>query len=176
MSQLGVLALLTFCLSSCYYSSPIPLATEGKGLEAGICGKWEMQGEKPEERYVVNLYSQEDKEGYNGDVTISGYNDKNELETDFHKLRVFVTNINGVGVINIGINAYEDDGEYFFGKYLWDKERLSLFYVNEKPFKNSEGNTQKFQDIEAFKQRFIELMNHPEFFENEEPMVFHKID
>lgn len=175
LSKISILALLGFCLSSCYYSSPVPLAKEGRGLEVGMKGSWEMNSEDGKESYVVTFYDQADREGYNGEIMHTSIDKNNQLVQEYDKLKVFITTVKGYMIFNIGVNAYEPDGEYFFANYKWDHDKLTLFYVNEEPFKTTTGEIEKFTSSKRLAQRFEELINHQDFFDKKEPMVMHKV-
>lgn len=176
LSKFSLLLVLGSVLTSCYYTSPVPLAQEGKLLDKSLQGTWEMLGETAEESFTVNFYDQPDNEGYNGDLILVGYDDKKQLKKEFHKLKIFITTVNGLMIANIGIDVYEPDGEYFFAKYTWDPGKLTLFYVNESPFKNATGQIEKYKSEKRLKKRFSELMNHKDFFETEKPLIFYRVD
>ncbi|MGB0525224.1 MAG: hypothetical protein ACPGJS_19785 [Flammeovirgaceae bacterium] len=176
----ALFALLGIYLSSCaHYASPVPLEKEGRLLEKGLQGTWKLMDDEIEssnESFMVHLYAQMDEQGYNGDLVYTGLDQNNRPTKEYHKLKVFITTVNREMIVNIGFNVNDPDGEYLFAKYVWNPNKLTLFYVNEAPFKNATGQIEKYKSSKRLKKRFEALMNHKDFFEMEEPLVFQKVD
>lgn len=147
----------------------------GKLPEKGLQGTWKMLTEQGDDAtYTLKLYTQQDTKGYNGDLTIAGTEDGHEI-VEFHRLTVFVTQVQGVGIVNIGLNTGEPEGEYLFARYTWEQDKLKVFYVNENAFINANEQITRFADMNSFRARFEELLAAGDLFE-ETPVTFTKID
>ena len=173
LSKFAILVLISLCLSSCYYTSPVPLASVGRLPEKGLQGTWELvTAEGDNATYTLHLYDKQDAEGYNGDLTIEGV-EEGQQTVDFYRLTVFITQVKGVGIVNIGLNTGQPDGEYLFAKYVWDQDKLKVFYVSEDAFETDDEHTTYFTDITTFRKRFEDLLLQDKLFK-ETPVVFVK--
>ena len=174
LSKICFLALATVCLSSCYYSSTVPLSEKSDVLDEALQGTWEMQLEKNEKgNLIVNILPEIDSEGYNGELLAVEIDSNNQAQTEYHKLKITTTTIDNMAVLNIGVDIFEPDGEYFFGKYTIEGKRLSLFYVSEQPFKNEHGEIQKYTSSDMLFDVFKRLISRDDFF-NDKPVIFNR--
>ena len=140
----ATLALL--CSGCSYYSSDVPFGMNKQPIDHGILGTWLSEDEEkictvqegPDRSVVVLIDTFSDTEG------------RWEQETG----TAFITRLGDLQILNLGLHKPADRKEYYFLKYVLSNTvakgpAVNYWIVENKPFKDSEGNAVKFDNPEA---------------------------
>lgn len=165
-------------LSSCYYSSPVPLPGEHEQLDAAMLGEWEIKSDTTPDGmklFIDNVVT--------GNHTIKGYfifyekKEDGTYKEEKHSLQAFSTHVGKESLLNVGIDMEKkEDGGYMFARYeLRGDTVLKIAYIKESAFKKEDGSIQRFKsskDLYSKLHQMMKSMPDTMLFEEKEALVF----
>ena len=166
---LGLLSLL-FC-QSCYYTSPVPLSSDGANLTEKYQGTWSASDQHG--GITLQLGLPPDSLGNNAIFEVTEF-EKGKLSTETHPVKISTTEVAETEFWNIRADREGAGTEYLFAISDLEEDTLSIMFVQEELFALPNGTTQIFSHPDSLRNQFEVLLNEPFFFAEEDILYLSK--
>jgi hypothetical protein len=179
ISRYFAIVALAVAMSSCYYSSPVPLPGEHDAIDATMLGDWEIKSDTSSDG--MRLHLEVSPTGNNmtkGYFVFYGKNEDGTDKEEKHSIQVFATHVGAESLLNIGLDMDRQDGSYMFAKYgLQGDSILTVHYLKEEAFKKKDGTIERFKnskDLYASLMKKMKTLPDTTLFEINDGLVFRR--